>query len=62
MSGRLNAMPKLAKDSNILIAHNAIPENVTGIAANLHMTPSYIGRMAREANVKQLLLTQHDET
>jgi len=57
MSGRLAAMPKLAKDSDILVAHNAIPENATGIAANLHMTPSYIGKMAKEANVKKLLLT-----
>ncbi len=57
MSGRLNAMPKLAKDSDILIAHNAIPENATGIATNLHMTPSYIGKMTREANIKKLLLT-----
>ena len=57
MSGRLRAMPDLAKNSDILVAHNAIPEDATGVAALLHMTPSYIGSMAKQANVKQLLLT-----
>jgi len=57
MSGRLRAMPDLAKNSDILVAHFAIPENATGVAALLHMTPSYIGSMAKEANVKKLLLT-----
>jgi ribonuclease BN (tRNA processing enzyme) len=57
MSGRLGAMPDLAKDTNILVAHHAIPEDATGVAANLHMKPSYIGRMAKQANVKKLLLT-----
>ena len=57
MSGRLGAVPNLAKDSDILVAHNAVSENVTGVARNLHMKPSYIGRLAKEANVKLLLLT-----
>jgi len=57
MSGRLGAMPELAKNADILVAHNAIPENATGVPALLHMTPSYIGRMAKEARVKLLLLT-----
>lgn len=57
MSGRLGAVPDLAKGSDILVAHNAVPEDVTGVARNLHMKPSYIGRLAKEANVKLLLLT-----
>lgn len=57
MSGRLRAMPDLARGSDILVAHNAIPEEATGVAALLHMKPSYIGKMAAEANVKNLLLT-----
>lgn len=57
MSGRLGQMPKLAQDSDILVAHNAIPEDATGAAANLHMTPSYIGKMAATARVKHLLLS-----
>lgn len=57
MSGRLGAMPDLAKNSDILVAHLAIAEDTTGVAARLHMTPSYIGKMANRANVKLLLLT-----
>lgn len=57
MSGRLGQMPKLAQGSDILVAHNAIPEDATGGAANLHMTPSYIGKMAATAGVKKLLLS-----
>ena len=57
MNGSLGRMPTLAHASDILVAHNAIPEDATGVAANLHMKPSYIGSMAAEAGVKQLLLT-----
>lgn len=57
MSGRLMAMPDLAKNSDILVAHNAIPEDAVGVPALLHMKPSYIGKMAKQANVKKLLLT-----
>jgi ribonuclease BN (tRNA processing enzyme) len=57
MSGRLRAMPDLAKGSDLMIAHNAIPEDATGVPALLHMKPSYIGKMAAEAGVKKLLLT-----
>lgn len=57
MSGRLRAMPDLANHADILVAHNAIPEDATGVPALLHMTPSYIGSMAKTAKVKLLLLT-----
>ncbi|NDP46912.1 MAG: hypothetical protein GZ085_00710 [Sulfuriferula multivorans] len=57
MSGRLRQMPRLARGSDILVAHNAIPEDATGAAANLHMKPSYIGEMAATAGVKPLVLS-----
>lgn len=57
MSGRLGAMPDLATGSDILVAHNAIPEDAEGVPALLHMKPSYIGKMAARAGVKKLLLT-----
>ncbi len=57
MSGRLGAMPDLAMDSDILVAHNAIPEDAVGAPARLHMKPSYIGKLAKRARVKKLLLT-----
>lgn len=57
MSGRLHAMPDLAQDSDILVAHNAIPEDATGVPQLLHMKPSYIGTLADTANVRKVLLT-----
>lgn len=57
MSGRLDALPELAQNTDILVAHNAIPEDATGVAERLHMKPSYISRTARAAKVKTLLLT-----
>jgi len=62
MSGRLRAMPDLAKNSDILVAHNAIPDDATGVAALLHMTPSYIGSMAKEASVKKFITHPFNET
>ena len=57
MSGQLGAVPSLIANSEIFVAHNAIPEDATGIAANLHMTPTMIGKIAQTAKVKKLLLT-----
>ena len=57
MNGSLGRMPALARASDILVAHNAIPEDASGVATRLHMKPSYIGAMAAEAGVKQLVLT-----
>jgi len=47
----------LAKFTDILVAHNAVPEGVTGVARKLHMPPSIIGKIAQEANVKKLILS-----
>jgi len=57
MSGRFRTMPDLAKGSDILVAHNVIPEDAVGAGQLLHMKPSYIGTLAAEAKVKQLVLT-----
>lgn len=57
MSGRLHTMPDLAQNSDLLVAHNAIPEDATGVPQLLHMKPSYIGKIAGRARVKKLLLT-----
>lgn len=57
MSGRFGTMPGLAQDSDILVAHNVIPEDATGVPQLLHMKPSYIGKLAAQSNAKQLLLT-----
>ena len=57
MSGISGNLPNLIKDSDILVARNAIPENETGVGAFLHMKPSYIAGAAQDAGVQQLLLT-----
>ena len=50
-------LERLAKDADLLVAHNAIPEGETGAARQLHMPPSVIGRIASVAKVKSLVLS-----
>ena len=47
----------LAKDADLFVAHNAIPEGETGAPRELHMPPSVIGRIAGTAHVKALVLS-----
>ncbi len=57
MNGDYRTLEKLAKNTNLLIAHNAVPKGATGAAANLHMTPLTIGKIAKSANVKRVVLS-----
>jgi ribonuclease BN (tRNA processing enzyme) len=57
MNGDYNTLAPLAKGANLLIAHHAIPQGATGVARNLHMPPSVIGEIAKQAGVKNLVLT-----
>jgi len=57
MNGSYHTLEKLAKDSNILVMHNAVPNGATGVAAQLHMTPKTIGKIAAAANPKTLILS-----
>jgi ribonuclease BN (tRNA processing enzyme) len=56
-NGDNGSLERLAKDADLLVAHNAVPEGATGVARALHMPPSVIGRIARDAAVKQLILS-----
>jgi ribonuclease BN (tRNA processing enzyme) len=47
----------LAKNADLFVAHNAIPEGTTGVERQLHMPPSVIGRIARDAQVKAVILS-----
>ncbi len=47
----------LAAGADLFIAHNAVPEGVTGVERNLHMPPSVIGQIAADAHVKRLVLS-----
>jgi ribonuclease BN (tRNA processing enzyme) len=50
-------LPKIAMNADVFIAHNAVPDGVTGVERNLHMPPSVIGQIAAEAHVKKLVLS-----
>jgi ribonuclease BN (tRNA processing enzyme) len=57
MNNDYNNLVSLAGDADLLIAHNAVPEQATGVARNLHMPPSVIGQIAARARVKSLVLS-----
>lgn len=56
-SARSDNLVRLADQSDILVAHNAVPEGVVGVARKLHMTPTRIGEVAASAEVKNLVLS-----
>jgi len=57
MNGDNHTLPKLAAGVDLLVAHNAVPQDAKGVERNLHMPPSVIGEIAAEAKVKQLVLS-----
>ena len=57
MSNQFHTLADLAKESELLIAHHAIPEAQQGVARSLHMPPSEIARIAQQAGVKKLILS-----
>jgi len=57
MNNDNNTLALLAKQADLLVAHNAVPEGATGVERNLHMPPSVIGQIAAKAKVKQLVLS-----
>ena len=56
-NGNGDTLQRLAQQADLLVAHNAVPEGATGVARNLHMPPSVIGRIAAAAHVQQLVLS-----
>jgi len=57
MSGRYGNLPRLARNTDLLVAHHAIAEETTGVGRLLHMPPSLIGRLADGARAGRLLLS-----
>jgi len=51
------ALTELARGSDLLIAHHAIPEHAGDAASSLHMPPSSIGKLAADAGIKRLVLS-----
>ena len=52
-----NVMPKFAKGADALIATHAIPENARGNQRELHVLPSQLGRIAKQAEARMLILS-----
>lgn len=57
MNDEKHTLAALAADADILVAHNAVPEDTSGAARDLHMPPSVIGKIAGQAKIKQLVLS-----
>jgi ribonuclease BN (tRNA processing enzyme) len=57
MSNQFDVLSAFASEADILVASNAVPDNASGAAVNLHMTPSAIAKIAKQAQVKQLVLS-----
>ena len=56
-NGEGEGLVRLARDADLFIAHNAVPEGASGPERRGHMPPSVIGQIAKEANVKHLVLS-----
>ena len=56
-SGEFGLLPRLARGSDILVAHNAIAEDTTGVPRFLHMPPSVIADIASSSEVNTLVLS-----
>lgn len=57
MSGKRETFRALAQGSDLIVAHNAIPQTDEGSVTNLHMRPAMIGVIAAHAGPKQLVLS-----
>jgi ribonuclease BN (tRNA processing enzyme) len=51
-----NVMPAFAKGADALVIHHAVPEGTRGVAADLHATPTQIGQIAAQADVRMVIL------
>lgn len=55
--GNNGNLERVARNVDLFVAHNAVPEGATGVERSLHMPPSVIGKIASAAAVKQLVLS-----
>lgn len=56
-TNRNQVLSKFAKNANIMVASNSVPETASKRAMGLHMPPSQIALISKEANVKKLVLS-----
>ena len=57
MNGDYGTLDDLAQETDLLVAHHAIPEDAVGVARKLHMPPSVIGAIASKAKARRLVLS-----
>ena len=57
MNGDYHTLELLAKGTDVLVAHNAVPKGTRGVSTQLHMTPNIIGKIAQKAQPKKLVLS-----
>jgi len=57
MSNQFDVLSPFANEADIFVANNAVPDNASGVALNLHMTPSTIANIAKKAQIKKLVLS-----
>lgn len=55
--GNNGNLEQIARNADLFVAHNAVPEGATGVERALHMPPAVIGKIAATAAVKQLVLS-----
>lgn len=56
-----NIMPEFAAGADVLIVSHAVPESARGEVRELHVTPSQIGRIASQADVRMLILSHRTD-
>lgn len=52
-----NVMPEFAAGADALVVTHAIPDNARGEARDFHVTPTQIGRIATQAQVRMVILS-----
>ena len=55
--GNNGNLEQIARNADLFVAHNAVPEGATGVWRSLHMPPGVIGKIAATATVKHLVLS-----
>jgi ribonuclease BN (tRNA processing enzyme) len=54
---QIDVISTFVNDTEVLVANNDVPDNADGAVLKLHMTPSTIAQIAKQAQVKQLVLS-----
>ena len=57
-NNRSNRMPSFAEATDALVVSHVIPEVARGASRDLHLLPSQIGRIAKQADVRMVILGQ----